>query len=143
MIGRFFQDAGRPKNIYFCRSLREDLARHEALLTQFRLDMRPDACVRLWNVNKELRPDAEMQFGSVRMYVELDTGTCPYRKVVRRFKKYGKLLSDRELVVWVCLTDDRLHGLMRRGEFLNGKGVFTVLGSGVFMDMHGEKIKLC
>jgi hypothetical protein len=142
MIGRFFQDEGRPKNIYFGRYLREDLARHEALVTQFVLEMQPDACVRLWNVSKKLSADAELTFGQLKIFTELDTGQSPYRKVVSRFDKYGKLLKSNELVAWVCLTQARMDGLIRRAKNLNGKGVFTVLGTGVFQDVNNEKIKV-
>jgi len=142
MIARLFQETGRPKNIYFRRGLREDLARHETLVTQCRLDLRPDACVRLWNVRKDLRPDAEMRFGSLTVHVELDTGASPYRKVVRRFPKYAQLLTEQELVAWVCLTEARMRGFMRRAAALNGKAVFTVLSTGTFFDLSGEKVTI-
>ena len=111
-------------------------------MTNVRLQLRPAQCLRLWEVNKELRPDAEMQFGELKMYVEVETGSNPYRRVVRRFKRYEKGLRLKELVLWVCLTEERMHGLMRRAESLRGKALFTVLGSNVFQDVTGEKITI-
>ena len=142
MIGRYFKDAGRPANAYFCDDLREDLVRHEILVTQFILDLRPDRWVRLWDVGKKLHADAELMFGETKMYVEMDTGQTPYRRVWRKFKRYGELLGDNELVVWVCLAEYRLNGLRRRGNLLRGRGVFSVLGSGRFVDTNGDEVFL-
>ena len=46
----------------------------------------------------------------------------------------------RELVIWFCLTENRLQGLRRRGRVLNGKGAFCVLGSGRLVDIKGEEL---
>jgi len=140
VIGRFFKDAGRPANAYFCEDLREDLVRHEILVTQFILDMRPDRWVRLWDVDGKFHADAELWFGKTKVYIELDTGQTPYRRVWRKFKRYGELLGEQELVVWVCLSEHRLSGLKRRGKAINGKGVFSVLGSGRFVDWGADEV---
>jgi hypothetical protein len=142
VIGRFFKDAGRPANAYFCDDLREDLVRHEILVTQFILDTRPDRWVRLWDVDKKFHADAELWFGQTKVYIELDTGQTPYRRVWRKFKRYGELIGAKEFVVWVCLAEYRLHGLKRRGTLLKGKGVFSVLGSKRFVDTSGDEVIL-
>jgi hypothetical protein len=74
------------------------------------------------------------------VYVELDTGEIPYRRILPRFHRYGKLLKENESVVWVALTEQRMQGLINRSERLNGKGLFTVLGSKHWTDTDGEKI---
>ena len=142
MIGRFFKDSGRPANVYFCDDLREDLVRHEVLVTQFILDTRPDRWVRLWDVDSRFHADAELWFGDTKVYVELDTGQTPYRRVWWKFKKYGERLGDKELVVWVCLAEYRLKGLKRRAKLMQGKGVLSVLGTGRFVDLNGDEVIL-
>jgi hypothetical protein len=104
--------------------------------------MRPERWVRLWDVDKKFHADADLWFGDTKVHVELDTGSTPYRRVWRKFKKYGELIGEKELVVWVCLAEYRLKGLKRRGGLLNGKGVFYVLGSRRFVDTSGNEISL-
>jgi hypothetical protein len=52
------------------------------------------------------------------------------------------MLKDKELVVWVTLTQRRLKGFLKRAHHLNGKGMFTVLGWSYWVDTDRNKIPM-
>jgi hypothetical protein len=111
---------GRTQAVYACRHIPVSLVNHEWRLTQFLIEHGLLEALRGSAVDQELLPDATV--GS--LHLELDTGSMGYEQVVRdRFPKYA---GREDLVLWICLRESRLRGLMRRCRL--EQAMFTVLG---------------
>lgn len=119
--------SGRPQDVY-CNDWKpkHNNLRHEVLLTDFLL-LYPDAAiVRGYDVDRKIRPDAEMSFdnGKKHHFVELDTGHVRYNKLKERWKAYG---NTKDLLLVVTSTQKRLQNLLKHSQRVAHIAVFTTL----------------
>jgi hypothetical protein len=140
---------GRPEHVY-CRGSRVkgDNLLHEVYLSRLCFRMHADTVRRgLEEVDRYLRPDAELVIGGRRFLLEFDRGTMSYEEIVhRRFSRYR---SCNDLVLWVCSTDTRMEGLRRRSEAIREVALFTSLEAAlrdphapIWIDFDGAKVAL-
>jgi len=115
---------GRPQQVY-CGWTPNHLL-HEVLLTWFVMLFRNTAFRRGFDVNQDILADADMIVNGELFYVELDTGSVPYRRQKARWEKVCELCDEPFLVV--CLTEPRMQGLMNIAKDLANVFLFTTLG---------------
>jgi hypothetical protein len=91
--------------------------------------------VRGSEVDREVRPDAELWINGAKYFLELDRGTMSYAQVVRsRFPKYA---GTGPLVLWVCSTPVRREGLRLQAASVAHRALFATLGEAL-VSPHGE-----
>jgi hypothetical protein len=118
---------GRPQHIYCrCRWLKADNLLHEVQISRVCFRIHADAVRRgPGDVDRDLRPDAELVIGGRRYLLEFDHGTMSYQVVVQtRFEKYR---ACHDLVLWVCATQARMEGLRKLAEMIRETALFTTL----------------
>ncbi len=136
-----FKD-GRPEHVYCrCRWVKTDNLLHEVLISQVCFRTHADQVRRgPQEVDRMLRPDAELLIVGRRCLLELDLGTMSYEAVVTtRFAKYR---SCPDLVLWVCPTSARMEGLRSRAADIRGTALFTTLELAL-RDPHGAIWRDC
>jgi hypothetical protein len=140
---------GRPQHVYCrCRWLKADNLLHEVQISRICFRIHADAVRRgPGDVDRDLRPDAELLIGGRRYLLEFDHGTMSYQVVVQtRFEKYR---ACRDLVLWVCATQARMEGLRKLAEVIRETALFTTLDlalrdphAAVWTDFDGETAAL-
>lgn len=147
LVGTVTRKSGRPEHVYCRWRPKPDALLHEIELTElcFRLDV--GKILRGPHATDEgLRPDAEIRIRGQLYYLELDRGTMRYAQIVRRFQKYE---GCRQLVLWVCSSEERLEGMRRRAEKLRSVALFTTLAKAlasphaeIWIDFQGKRAAL-
>ena len=134
---------GRPEYVYCRWTPKYDNLRHEVNVTEFLLPFRNAEIIRGYDTDRSLRPDAEVTINGHKYLVELDCGTMSYQDIIhKRFKKYE---GYEGIVLWVALTDARMHGLRTRAERVKGNALFSTLAAtltepfgGVWLTFDGQ-----
>lgn len=100
-IGFLKMKGVRAQDLYYNgpHEIPETLYVHEYLLTRFFAALHPHGeVIRNYDVDPDLRPDAELSLSGMVFNVELDTGSMRGLKRDGRFELYG----DTGPVLWVC-----------------------------------------
>lgn len=115
---------GRPRFLWCQRLVNYPL--HDKQLTDVLLKLKVK-CER-WDVDKDLRPDAELTVNEELYYLEMDMGTERGRAIEDRLSVYETVGNS---VLWVVPDEKRMEQLMRKSprsyfgiykEILNGGG---------------------
>jgi predicted transcriptional regulator len=139
---------GRPEHVYARGRWKADNLRHEVQLTRVCLKIHADEVRRgAGEVDRELRPDAELLIAGERYFLELDCGTMSTADIVRtRFAKYQ---AAEDLVLWVCLSERQMEGRRRHAGAIRDKALFTTLDQAladphapIWVDFDGERAAL-
>jgi hypothetical protein len=140
---------GRPEHVYSrSRWLKADNLLHEIQISRILFKVHADDVRRgPGEVDRALRPDAELRIGGRRFLLEFDNGTKSYPAVVQtRFATYR---SCPDLVLWVCSTAARMEGLRKHAEVLRATALFTTLDlaladphARIWMDFNGDRAAL-
>lgn len=140
------RDNGRPQDVYFNGSLKIDHLKHEVLLTDFLLLYEGVEFCRLWDVDQQVRADAEMVLNGMKFFVELDTGEVSLGRVEKRWENYSGV-SDYLLVV--TSSETRLRNLVEHSSEVRGIALFTTLDEvkeepygEVWLDCFGKRVAL-
>lgn len=149
LVGTVTLQEGRPQHVY-CRGSRVkgDNLLHEVQLSRLCFKIHADTVRRgVEEVDRYLRPDAELVIGGRRFLLEFDRGTMSYEDIVRR--RFDKYRSCNDIVLWVCSTDTRMQGLRQRSKTIREIALFTTLEAAlrnphapVWTDFDGAKAAL-
>lgn len=105
--------------------MKDDWKLHEVLLTEALMKFHFDTCVRGYEVNRDIRPDATLVIGGKTWHVEMDTGlNTGYTEFLRRLKVYQKLADP---VLWITTSATRLVGLKNRASSIKRVAWFTTV----------------
>lgn len=116
------------------------------MVTDFVLCYPQYECVRGYEVNKRVRPDAEFWFGEKCVFIEIDMGQQSYRQVRNRQRVYSDITNP---LLYVTASERRLRGLIRESVQVHSIALFTTLGrvlqnpdGEIWEDANGNKCSL-
>ncbi len=148
-VGTVRLEGGQWQHVYCrCRWVRPDALLHEVQLSRLCFRMHADEVRRGPDeVDRDLRPDAELLIGNHRYLLEFDHGTVSYQEIVQ--ERFAKYLACPDVVLWVCHTPARMEGLRRRADMIRQTALFTTLDlalvdphAAIWMDFDGETAAL-
>lgn len=147
LVGTVCRKTGRPEHVYCRWRPKLDSLLHEVELTELCFHLDAGKIARGPHAtDKSLLPDAEVWIRGQLYYLELDRGTMSYAQLARRFQKYE---GCRQLVLWVCSSEDRRDGMRRRAESIRSVALFTTLAQAlasphgeIWIDFQGKKAAL-
>ena len=137
-----FKDEGRPERV-FCNGFepQRNHLKHEVWLTDFLLPYDEYSEMKRGNeVDQKIRPDAEMEMGNEKYFVELDTGTVHHPKQRKRWKRYSTVKDEFLLVV--TLSKIRMKNLITNADGVRSIALFTTLAEAI-ADPYGEIWRDC
>jgi hypothetical protein len=149
LAGTVLLKDGRPEHVYCQGSwVKADNVLHEVQLSRVCFKIHADEIRRgPSDVDRSLRPDAEIWIKGQWYFLEFDRGTMSYQNIVEtRFAKYR---ACEDIVLWVCSSASRMEGLRSRAAMLRETALFTTLDQAlrsphamIWMDFDGEKAAL-
>jgi hypothetical protein len=147
LVGTVSRKGGRPEHVFARCRPKPDQLLHEVELTEVCLRLNAGIVLRGPQVtDKGLRPDAEVTIRGHLYYLELDRGSMGFGQIERRFRAYER---SRNVVLWVCPSEERREALRRRAERLRHIALFATLAdvlagphTGVWLDWLGGRAVL-
>ncbi len=117
------KDTGRPQDVYCGWFVKQDTLLPEVLLTEALMKLKFDTCIRGYEVDQNIRPDATLIIKGKTWHVEMDSGlNTGYAEVKRRLKFYEKVTDP---VLWIASSGVRADGIRHRAERIKGTAWFT------------------
>jgi hypothetical protein len=118
------------------------------MVTEFLLLFPKAQVVRGYNVDKRIRPDAEIAIGDLRFLLELDTGKMTHRQL--RFKWLKRYAGVTDYMLFVTLgSSDRLDRVIRNAKRVHDIALFATFSEvmqcpygKVWTDAKGKQVAL-
>ena len=109
--------------VYCCRNIKADMVEHEQGLTTFLLLFKDAPIVRGYDVDPELRPDAELTL-KTRLMVEWVTEHTQVPKFRERLREYRAYDGP---VLWVCPDRETAERLCRAAARIENNAYFGTI----------------